>query len=330
MAHQPTGRPAAPHRGSALGAALPRLAGPALGLLDPLGAQPCVGPGGDPAQLALQVLPALEAAHRQRAVLQGGRDRAARLALVGAVVEPAPGGQRLDVGEGRGRCPPRRRSARRPAGPACRSPRRRRAAARARGVRTCAGPGRPRGSSRVVSTSAPTSALVSEDLPCPEDPSSAIVSRPSSRSRSASTPRPLTALTTTHLDTRRRLGHVLGDQVRVPDQVGLGEHDQRTGTALPGQRHQPLDLGQDRLRVQRDDDGGHVDVGAQHLAVALLPRGRAHDRRTPWEQALEGQRGGRASRAARTSPRCTGPRSGRPPSGTAGRRRPRRGAARSR
>ena len=154
----------------------------------PVGPEPCVAAGRYPGVLPLQVLPALEAALRERAVRHRGGHGAARLPGVGAVAEPAPGGELLDVGEGPGRAPARRRSGRRPAVPGCRS-RPRRAAAPARDAPWCAGPFVV-ADARVLSTSAPTRALVSEDLPWPEAPTSAAVSRPGSRERRSSTPAP--------------------------------------------------------------------------------------------------------------------------------------------
>jgi hypothetical protein len=51
-------------------------------------------------ELALELAPALVALPRERAIAKRLSDRATRLALVGAVGEPAGGGQRGDVLEG--------------------------------------------------------------------------------------------------------------------------------------------------------------------------------------------------------------------------------------
>src|SRR5258706_12698386 len=62
------------------------------------------GEGVDPAlvvgRFADELPPALEAIRLEAAVGQGGRDRAARLAVVAAVPEPAAGDELVDVGEG--------------------------------------------------------------------------------------------------------------------------------------------------------------------------------------------------------------------------------------
>src|SRR5205823_4748528 len=64
-----------------------------------LGPRPLVEPDLEPVELALQLLVARVPAAVELAASEGPPDRAARLAAMGAVGEPAPRGERLDVRE---------------------------------------------------------------------------------------------------------------------------------------------------------------------------------------------------------------------------------------
>ena len=69
------------------------------------------------------------------------------------------------------------------------------------------------------------------------------------------------------LDPGRTLGDLFGHRDGVTDQVGLGQQEHRSGTGVPRQRQQALDPAKVRRRIHGLDDGGHVDVGRQHLTT---------------------------------------------------------------
>ena len=158
---------------------------------------------------------------------------------------------------------------------ACRSPRRRRAAAPARGAPTCAGRGRRRGSPGWPAPRRRPARWSARTCRAPTSRAGARVSRPSSRSRS-------------RVDARAGDG---ADHAPPPRRAPRRRRPRRPASASETRSalvsttsgRAPLSqarvssrstLASDRQRVQRDHDRREVDVGAQHLAVALLAGGR--------------------------------------------------------
>ncbi len=74
----------------------------------------------------------------------------------------------------------------------------------------------------------------------------------------------------------------VGDEVAehggVGDEVCLGEHDQRRGPALPGQREEPFNAAEVEFDGQRHGDDRVVDVGGQDLALGPLAGGGPYER----------------------------------------------------
>ena len=77
---------------------------------------------------------------------------------------------------------------------------------------------------------------------------------------------------------RSHLRNVSFDQVRVEDEIGFGQDDNRLSAALPGERDEPLDPTEIGLDRQRDDDQDRVDIGRKQLRLATTrgdrPAGR--------------------------------------------------------
>ena len=68
-----------------------------------------------------------------------------------------------------------------------------------------------------------------------------------------------------HVDPGRRPGNVGRHQIGVGGKVGLGQDDERLGSALPGQGDQAFEPSQVRGRRQRHHQSHEVDVGRQQL-----------------------------------------------------------------
>src|SRR3954452_19003430 len=79
---------------------VPLALGDGLPLLPFLGQQPSITATSLECELALQLAPRVDAPLRDVTSLDAGGDRAARLAVVSAVGEPARGRELLDLGEG--------------------------------------------------------------------------------------------------------------------------------------------------------------------------------------------------------------------------------------
>ena len=102
-------------------------------------------------------------------------------------------------------------------------------------------------------------------------------------------PSPVVALTASTSTPGAARRDVVAQMCGVGHEVGLGEHDQRRGSALPGEREEPLDPADVGFRVQALGDDRHVDVGRQYLAVRRPGRDRgAYEGRSSRQDCLGG------------------------------------------
>ena len=83
----------------------------------------------------------------------------------------------------------------------------------------------------------------------------------------------------------------LGDQaIGVRAGVGLGEHDDRLGAALPGCREIALQPAQAEVAVERGDQKNEVDVGRHHLRAAAWSGSPADEHAGTRQQVMDGRR----------------------------------------
>ena len=108
-----------------------------------------------------------------------------------------------------------------------------------------------------------------------------------------------------HRRGQRGLGHLVAFRLRGAGQVGLGQHDHRLGTGVPGDREHPVQPGRARRRRERDHHQHDVDVRGEHLPGGRPPA-EAADQLGPAGQHLEDGRGAvrgrRAGAVVRTGP----------------------------
>ncbi len=148
---------------------------------------------------------------------------------------------------------------------------------------------RPLPSSRIACTSSsstPASAFTSDDLPAPLVPSRAIVALPSRSARTASMPSPVVALHTSTSAPGAAVATSSATAVRISDQIRLRQYYDRPSAALPGECEEALYAADVRLGVQPDDDGDHVDIRREHLAVRRTADLGPHDRSPAWCRRL--------------------------------------------
>ena len=120
-------------------------------------------------------------------------------------------------------------------------------------------------------------------MPTPDEPTNAAVRPGPIRARTASTPRPSNELTT-RTSAPAAIASTRGQgRLGVFGQVGLGQHDDRLGAAVPGDRNVALEPAQVQVAVERRDDKDDVEVGADDLRLGA-PAGGLPDQRAPTRQ----------------------------------------------
>ena len=216
------------------------------------------------------------------AVLDRGHDRAAGLAVVGAVREPADRGQRLDVGE-------------RPLETGLGLPRGE--LAHARGVEDEAA-GRQQ-VQLAAGRRVPAPGVVLPDVlhgrpgvagERVEERRLADARRPDERDRRAGLDPLPDRVDAAAVDGRGRhdrhadrdLADLRHEAVEILGEVRLGQHDDRLGAALPGDREVALEAPQVEVLVERRDDEDDVDVRRHDLGDGPLARREPDDRGPPW------------------------------------------------
>ena len=73
----------------------------------------------------------------------------------------------------------------------------------------------------------------------------------------------------------------------VRAEVGLGEHDQRLGLRVGGQREEALQPAQVEVAVERADDEREIDVRGEHLRLAAAVGRRARDPAAARQQRVD-------------------------------------------
>ena len=141
--------------------------------------------------------------------------------------------------------------------------------------------------SAVRRRSSPSRQFTSDDLPTPDDPSSATV-RPSARNgRSGPIP---SATPRVHRHHRRRAGDCRGfrqSRGHVGAQVALVQHHHRVGAAFHAQGQVALQPAKVEIAVQSADQEHQVDVGGDRLLV-FPPPGRApREQRAPRQHSFD-------------------------------------------
>ena len=74
----------------------------------------------------------------------------------------------------------------------------------------------------------------------------------------------------------------------VGAQVGLGQHDDGRGAALPGGGEVALDAAGVEVGIQRGDQEGHVDIGGDHLRGVAAAHGLAQEGAAARQQMVDG------------------------------------------
>ncbi|GAA3039514.1 hypothetical protein GCM10020000_17360 [Streptomyces olivoverticillatus] len=83
----------------------------------------------------------------------------------------------------------------------------------------------------------------------------------------------------------------MGEHVGAVGQVGLGEHDERLGAALPGQGEEAFDPAEVELDGEGDGDDGEVHVGGEDLSLGAFRGGGPHEGGAARQERLHIARG---------------------------------------